>query len=48
MTRRNLLINLLENEKDLLIFWYPEDKQKFEDKQSKVKVFIKWQGDNEY
>jgi len=47
MKRINLLKRLLEqeNEKDILIHWYPEDEIRFKNVDSKITITVKWSGD---
>jgi len=46
MKRINLLKRLLEveNEKDILINWYPEDLERFKYVDSKIKITVTWSG----
>ena len=47
MKRINLLKRLLEqeNEKDILIHWYPEDEIRFKNVDSKITITVKWSND---
>ena len=50
MKRIHLLKRLLEqeNEKDILINWYPEDEQRFKNVESKITITVKWSDNYEY
>jgi hypothetical protein len=47
MKRIHLLKRLLEveNEKDILINWYPEDLERFKYVDSKITITVKWSND---